>query len=331
MPTQTEHLKQAQKQIDEFQDYFNKLRTQVQQCFIGQPNLVEDVLCTFFAGGHVLLEGVPGLGKTMLSKWLAQSMSLKYERIQCTPDLMPSDITGHKTLIESGDGGHKLVFEQGPIISNFILIDEINRATPKTQSALLEAMQESQVTVGKKVFVLPKPNFFIATQNPVEHEGTYPLPEAQLDRFLAKLKIEYPQPSDYHRIIELTTSGKTPAAKAVLNAEQVLQMQMTVTQVEVPDTVVEKIISVVRETQPQYSQYSSVRDNVVLGASPRAVQSIVMLAKVKSLINGRCSVSLKDVKDVAMITLRHRMILGFVAVAEQMDCDKIICEIISGF
>ncbi len=330
MSSPTECLEKAKKQIDTFREDFFVLKTQIQRCFIGQEELVEDVLCAFFTGGHVLLEGVPGIGKTMLSKTLAQSMSLSYERIQCTPDLMPSDITGHKTLVETDSGSHQLIFEQGPVISNFILIDEINRATPKTQSALLEAMQEGQVTIGREVFILPKPNFFIATQNPIEHEGTYPLPEAQLDRFLVKLKIQYPEPSDYHQILELTTSGKTIDVEPVLNAEKVLEMRQTVTHIEVPKSAVENVVKIVRATQPQSSSIESVRENVILGASPRAVQSIVMLAKVKALIDGRSSVSLKDIKDVSLIALRHRLILAFAAAANQTDSDRIINEIISG-
>ncbi len=329
MPTQTECLKKAQVQIDHFIQQFTALKAQIQQCFVGQNELVEDLLCVLFAGGHALLEGVPGLGKTMLSKTLAQATAMDYERIQCTPDLMPSDITGHKTLVEAENGSHQLIFEEGPVISHFILVDEINRATPKTQSALLEAMQEGQVTIGRETIQLPHPNFFVATQNPVEHEGTYPLPEAQLDRFLAKLKVRYPETDDYRQIIELTTTGGVVAAEPVLTAETVLQMQQTVAAVETPELAIDYVVRLVRATQPQCSDMAIVREHVTLGASPRAVQSMVMLGKVKALLDGRSSVSVKDLKGSAAIALRHRIAMGFSAMADQIDADQIINEILN--
>jgi MoxR-like ATPase len=327
---QTESIETARKQIEGFQDVFIRLKEQVHRCFVGQDRLVEEMLCAFFAGGHVLLEGVPGLGKTMLARSLAQATDLSYERIQCTPDLMPSDIIGHKTLIETESGSHRVVFEQGPVMSHFILVDEINRATPKTQSALLEAMQEAQVTVGREKMMLPRPNFFIATQNPIEHEGTYPLPEAQLDRFLVNLRVEYPDTNDYHQIIERTTFGKTVQAETILSGQHVLEMQKTAALVEVTKPTVELAVRIVRATQPACTAFPVVRENVRLGASPRAVQAMVMLAKVRALLDGRAVISNRDILDMAPCALRHRIIPAFAASVNGLKTDEIITEILSG-
>ena len=320
----TECLQQASEEIAVFSSVFQRLQNRIHENFAGQEELVSDMLCAFLAGGHVLLEGVPGLGKTVLAKTLANAAGMSYQRVQCTPDLMPGDIIGFRTLVETDDGRHKVVFEQGPIVSNFVLIDEINRTIPKTQSAVLEAMQESQVTVGKETIVLPKPNFFIATQNPIEHEGTYPLPEAQLDRFMVKLKVSYPEKKDYYNILAM--SGNNEAAEIVptLTPEKIIEMQALVKKVELPCSVIDYIVDIVRATQPECSVYGMVRENVVLGASPRAVQAIAALARVRSLSDGRCCVSLADVRSVVKIALRHRMILNFNAVSESITSDDIV-------
>ena len=226
----TDEVKTGQATISAFKETFATLKAQVQTQFIGQEALVDNLLSALFAGGHVLLEGVPGLGKTMLVRTLSQAIALDYERIQCTPDLMPADIVGCMTLIETDHGTHELTYQQGPVVSNFVLVDEINRATPRTQSALLEAMQEGQVTVGTKTVGLPQPNIFIATQNPVEQEGTYPLPEAQVDRFMIKLMVTYPEAQDYHAIIAHTTGAVAPEIKSVVTGEEILSMRKLVRQ-----------------------------------------------------------------------------------------------------
>jgi len=324
-----QEFEQGKAAIGQFQETFAVLKDQVQKQFIGQTDLVDGLLSALFAGGHVLLEGVPGLGKTMLVRTLSQALQLSYERIQCTPDLMPADIVGCMTLIETDHGGHQLTYQQGPVVANFVLVDEINRATPRTQSALLEAMQEAQVTVGTKTVALPQPNIFVATQNPVEQEGTYPLPEAQVDRFMIKLKVRYPEPNDYHAIIDHTTGVEMPKVEAVLTGEKILAMRQWVRQVEISRPVLDYAVRLVVATQPEKSSVDLVKETVTLGVSPRGVQSLVVMGKVKALLDGRTSVSCQDIQAVALPTLRHRIMLNYRAASQRIDQDQVVQTVLN--
>ncbi len=321
--------KEAEAVIAEFQEDFNKLRAEIGKGFIGNDALVQDLLDCILAGGHILLEGVPGTGKTVLAKTIASSMGLSYQRIQCTPDLMPTDVTGHYGLEEDSRGSHKIIFKPGPVMANYILVDEINRATPKTQSALLEAMQEGQVTVARESIKLPQPNIFIATQNPVEHEGTYNLPEAQLDRFMVKLKVGYPGLNDYKTVLLNTTGEKSASIECVCSVDRVLEMRELVKKVEVADSVLEYAVRSAILSDPQSSALAAVKDFVVLGVSPRGVQALIMMGKVKALCDGRTAVSCKDLVEVIPVVYRHRILLAFSARNSKVVPEDIIESIIS--
>jgi MoxR-like ATPase len=280
----------------------------------------------FLGGGHVLLEGVPGLGKTMLVRTLADAMHLSFSRIQFTPDLMPADIVGTNVISEDEHGRKQFRFEQGPIFANIVLADEINRATPKTQSALLEAMQEHHVTVGGIQHSVGKPFLVLATQNPLEMEGTYPLPEAQLDRFFFKLKVRYPSSDDLHTIIDRTTTGETPKIEKVIrNADEVLKLREIVREVPIARDIQAHAIAVVMATHPENEIASPLaRQFVRYGASPRGVQTLILAAKIFAMLDNRYHVAKADIDKAALATLRHRIILNFEGEAEGKTTDEII-------
>lgn len=319
----------AREQAGRFCEVFKKLKTEVHKAFVGQDDVVESVLSVLLSDGHLLLEGVPGLGKTLLAHTLARTLHLDFSRIQFTPDLMPADIVGTMVLHEKEGGGHELRFQEGPVISNFILADEINRATPKTQSAMLEAMQERQVSVARRTIKLPEPFIVIATQNPVEQDGTYPLPEAQLDRFMVKLLVNYPAEDEYLGILRRTTGTGGSAIQPVSSGPEIMDMREIVRSVPVSEQVQRYAVRLVMATQPD-SPYATdtVNRTVALGASPRGVQGLILMGKVRALIGGRFAVSCQDIRDVAVPVLRHRVMLSFEGASARVHPDELIREII---
>ena len=307
-----------------FQHDFLAVREQIERVVVGHRSIVDGVLTCLFTGGHALLEGVPGLGKTLLIRTLAGALDLEFHRIQFTPDLMPADITG-TTVVRESEGTRAFVFEPGPIFSQILLADEINRATPKTQAAMLEAMQERMVTAGGETRPLPRPFFVMATQNPVEQEGTYPLPEAQLDRFFFKLQVGYSTRDQLAEILRRTTAGEEARADAVIDAERIIAHQRLVRRVAIADHVSDYAVRMVLATHPggdfappQVSKY------VRLGASPRAAQALVLAGKCRALVAGRAAVSTDDVKQVSAPALRHRILLNFEGQAEGLTTDDVV-------
>jgi MoxR-like ATPase len=316
--------------VQAFVSAFDALRAEVEKIIVGHREVITHVLTGMFAGGHVLLEGVPGLGKTLLIKTLSEGLDLSFARIQFTPDLMPADIIGTNIIIEDADGRKHFQFQHGPIFAHILLADEINRATPKTQSALLEGMQESAVTVGGATRPLPAPFFVLATQNPIEMEGTYPLPEAQLDRFLFKLRVRYPQVEELNAIIDRTTQPRATTVSRVLSGPDVLSFRELIREVPIASHVRDFASAIVMATHPQFEQAPDVaRRFVRYGASPRGAQALVLGAKVRALADGRYNVSVDDIKAMAVPALRHRVILNFEGEAEGVDTDTLITRVVA--
>jgi MoxR-like ATPase len=315
--------------IEQYRKAAISIEQQLSKVIVGQRRLVHDMLVTLLAGGNALLEGVPGLGKTILVKTLADVLACSFNRVQFTPDLMPADIIGTMVLLTSGSGERSFRFESGPIFANMVLADEINRAAPRTQSALLEAMQEGNVTVAGTTYELPKPFFVLATQNPIEMEGTYPLPEAQLDRFLFKLQVPYPSEDELIEIARRTTGPKLPEVERVASAQLLIAMQTLSKQVPIADQVYRYIARLVNATRPDnQGAIDGVRRHLRVGASPRGVQAIVWGAKVEALLDNRKAVAVEDVRKVIYPALRHRILLNFEAQAEGVDPDGIITEVV---
>ncbi|HAF76289.1 MULTISPECIES: AAA family ATPase [Maribacter] len=325
--------KELQRIADEVEMLSGKLsalKQEIGKVIIGQEETVSQLLITFLAGGHALLEGVPGLAKTLMIRTLANAIDLKFKRIQFTPDLMPSDIIGTEILEEDHTTGKKFFkFNKGPIFSNIILADEINRTPPKTQAALLEAMQEFEVTYGDKTYPLDKPFFILATQNPIEQSGTFVLPEAQQDRFLLYIKIGYPTQQDEEAILKATTGTFKKKLNRVISGDDIVRLQQLVREVSISDALISFVSDIIRATRPETTTDAYVKDWVDWGAGPRAGQAMILTAKANALLEGRLAVTLDDIKAVALPVLRHRVLVNFRAEAEGITSDNVATHLLS--
>jgi MoxR-like ATPase len=318
----------TESQIESFRQSYAALRGEIGKVIVGHDAIVEGTLIALFGGGHVLLEGVPGLGKTLLVRTLGEVLDLPFSRIQFTPDLMPADILGTNIVMETTGGRREFQFQRGPIFAHLILADEINRATPKTQSALLEAMQEHQVTAGGELRRLNEPFFVMATQNPIDQEGTYPLPEAQLDRFFFKILVGYPSADELTEVINRTTAGVRAEVQKVLSRETLMELMRLVREVPIASHVKDYAVRLVMATHPRTDTAAPIASQYLrFGSSPRGAQTLVLAGKVRALIDGRFNVSYEDIEAVAAQTLRHRLILNFEAEAEGVTTDQIIGEV----
>ena len=317
--------------VAQFRATFQRIHDEMAKMMVGQESILEGVLAAFFAGGHILLEGVPGLGKTMLVRTLAEAVNLRFSRIQFTPDLMPADIVGTNMIMEDDQGRKEFKFQPGPVFANIVLADEINRATPKTQSALLEAMQEQHVTVGGQQHPLAPPFLVLATQNPLEMEGTYPLPEAQLDRFFFKLKVRFPTAEQLHTILDRTTASASPTvSRALHDPAEVLALRDLARQVPLAKEVQSHAVDLVMQTHPDDTYAAPlVKKYVRYGASPRGAQALILAGKIFALLDGRYHVSRADIDKAALPALRHRIIMNFEGEAEGKTSDEVITQILA--
>lgn len=325
----TAESESMEARADAFRAAYAGVKAEIAKVIVGHEEIVHGILTCLFVGGHALLEGVPGLGKTLLVRTLADTVALDFNRIQFTPDLMPADILGTNVVMESPDGRRVFEFQRGPIFSRIVLADEINRATPKTQSALLEAMQEHSVTVGGVIHKLGEPFFVMATQNPIEQEGTYPLPEAQLDRFMFKLVVGYSSREELATILDRTTRSDNPKAEKVIDGATLIRMQALVREVLIAPHVQDYAIRLALATHPEGPFATDVTNKYIRwGSSPRGVQTLVLAAKVRALLDARYNVGFEDLRRVYLPALRHRVLLNFEAQAEGIECDEVLLKIL---
>lgn len=316
-------------EINNIIEVTKSVEEEISKAIIGQKDIIRQVLIAIFSGGNVLLEGVPGLGKTQLIKTLAKVMDLSFSRIQFTPDLMPADVVGTSIIVKDETGNSKFEFQRGPVFANLVLADEINRATPKTQSALLEAMQEHTVTSGKTTYSLAEPFMVLATQNPIEMEGTYPLPEAQLDRFMFKLNVEFPTLEELFGIIDITVTSKTVELQKKMGGDTIMEIRRIIKDVPAAKPVQEYALRLVLATHPEHPDSPEISKKYIrFGASPRAAQAIITSAKVRAIMNGRYNVSFEDIRYVAYPALRHRFFLNFDAIADGITTDGLVTELL---
>ncbi len=321
---------ESKEKVLKFSRSVEKIREELRKDVVGQEDIVENVIVAIIAGGNVLLEGVPGVGKTRLVRSLSQTLNLPFSRIQFTPDLMPSDVTGTNVIEKDENGKMNTIFRRGPIFANLILADEINRATPKTQSALLEVMQEHKVTVGTNTYLLDEPFFVLATENPIEQDGTYPLPEAQMDRFMFKLVMKFPAAEELKDIVNMTQATMAETATAVTDGAEILEMRELAKGVPVIDEILSYTADLVSNTHPELEKTSSTAKKYIkYGASPRAAQALITCAKVRALMNGNYNVSYEDIDSLAYPVLRHRIKIGYGAVNERLTVDDIVGMLIA--
>lgn len=319
-----QELKATEKSVSELIERLSDLKQEIKKVIVGQEEIIDQLLITFLAGGHALLEGVPGLAKTLMIRSLAEAIDLRFRRIQFTPDLMPSDIIGTEILEEDHTTGKRIFkFNKGPVFANIILADEINRTSPKTQSALLEAMQEFEVTYAGITYPLERPFFILATQNPIEQAGTFPLPEAQLDRFLLYVKVSYPTADEERAILENTTGRKASSIQKVIEGSKILEAQKLVREIHINRDLVELVSRIVRATRPTETENKFVKDWVRWGAGPRAGQAMILTAKARALLHGNFAVTQDDIRHVAYPVLRHRILMNFKAEAENVTPDDV--------